>query len=118
MLDIFHATANAYKENDFEKHMHNLEECAPRVYAKLMDIGQPRTKAQARGNEVSEYVEESLGYAIGKGSFMTVQPASDSRFNIISGQKNNIVDLVKRECSCKAFDTLLLPCSHTAAAIR
>lgn len=79
---------------------------------------QRRIQARARINEVSEYAEERLAYDIGKGSYMTIKLISDSIFNILSGQKSYLVDLGKRECSCKVFDTLLLPCSHAAAAIR
>lgn len=42
VIEIFHKSAKAYKEDDFNKHMRNLEGHAPKAYEKLMDIGSIR----------------------------------------------------------------------------
>lgn len=79
---------------------------------------QRRTKVAERISEVTDYAENRLAFSTEKAKTMIVQPISDTKFNILLGGQSNIVDLRNRECSCKVFQSLLLPCSHAIAAIR
>lgn len=62
-----------------------------------------QNKSGYKENEISEYGEKRLGFAIVKGNSMIVQPISNFLFNIISKKESYIVDLYKRKCSCKIF---------------
>lgn len=77
-----------------------------------------RTKARGRTEELTEYAEKRLGFAIRKGSFMRVEAITDLKFKVISDLNSNIVNIGLRECSCQVFQMDLFPCSHVAKVAR
>ena len=48
----------------------------------------------------------------------TVRPIDNVNFNVKDGEKNGLVNLSEKTCTCKEFQNDLLPCSHALAAIR
>ncbi|KAL5540820.1 hypothetical protein UlMin_043790 [Ulmus minor] len=49
---------------------------------------------------------------------MRLDPASDTMYTVLDGDKNGVVDLQARTCSCIQFQLEQLPCSHAMIAIR
>ncbi|KAL6531490.1 hypothetical protein OROMI_027853 [Orobanche minor] len=121
VTDIFQAAATAYKPSDFEEHVANLQQTAPRAHARVINLD-PRRWAVCkcpvrRSQELSEYATERLQKAIELGRSMKVEPISDIKYKVVYGSHSHMVDLAVRECSCHVFDLDLIPCSHAAAAI-
>ncbi|KAK2662227.1 hypothetical protein Ddye_000801 [Dipteronia dyeriana] len=48
----------------------------------------------------------------------TVRPIDHVNFNIKDGEKDGLVNLSEKSCTCKEFQNDLLPCIHPLAAIR
>ncbi|TXG53196.1 hypothetical protein EZV62_022365 [Acer yangbiense] len=48
----------------------------------------------------------------------TVRPIDNVNFNVKDGEKDGLVNLSEKTCTCKEFQNDLLPCSHALAAIR
>ncbi|KAL5544810.1 hypothetical protein UlMin_008594 [Ulmus minor] len=48
---------------------------------------------------------------------MRLDPASDTIYTILDGDKNGVVDLQVRKCSCRRFQLEQLPCAHAMIAI-
>ncbi|KAL6544984.1 hypothetical protein OROHE_009891 [Orobanche hederae] len=131
VTNIFQAAATAYKHSDFEEHIENMKQTAPRAYSRVMNLDPSRwvvckcpdwflkccKRAPARSQELSEYATERLQKAIELGRSTKVEPINDIKYKIISGSHSHMVDLAVRECSCHVFDLDLIPCSHVAAAI-
>ncbi|KAL5572232.1 hypothetical protein UlMin_021829 [Ulmus minor] len=49
---------------------------------------------------------------------MRLDPASDTVYTILDGDKNGVVDLQARTCSCRRFQLEQLPCALAMIAIR
>ncbi|KAL5562360.1 hypothetical protein UlMin_032107 [Ulmus minor] len=47
-----------------------------------------------------------------------LDPASDTVYTVLEGDKNGVVDLHARTCSCRRFQLEQLPCAHAMIAIR
>ncbi|TXG69643.1 hypothetical protein EZV62_004578 [Acer yangbiense] len=47
-----------------------------------------------------------------------VNPVDNVNFNVKDGEKDGLVNLSEKTCTCKEFQNDLLPCSHALAAIR
>ncbi|KAL5560036.1 hypothetical protein UlMin_036247 [Ulmus minor] len=48
----------------------------------------------------------------------SLDPASDTVYTILDGDKNGVVDLQARTCSCRRFQLEQLLCAHAMIAIR
>ncbi|KAL5540495.1 hypothetical protein UlMin_043089 [Ulmus minor] len=48
----------------------------------------------------------------------SLDPASDTMYTVLDGDKNGVVDLQAKTCSCIQFQLEQLPCSHAMIAIR
>ncbi|KAL5549541.1 hypothetical protein UlMin_004772 [Ulmus minor] len=49
---------------------------------------------------------------------MGLDPASDIMYTVLDRDKNGVVDLQARTCSCRRFQLEQLPCAHAMIAIR
>ncbi|KAL5540126.1 hypothetical protein UlMin_044275 [Ulmus minor] len=49
---------------------------------------------------------------------MRLDPASNTVYTVLDGDKNRVVDLQARTCSCRQFQLEQLPCAHAMIAIR
>ncbi|KAL5556063.1 hypothetical protein UlMin_038299 [Ulmus minor] len=49
--------------------------------------------------------------------WMRLDPASDTVYTVLDGDKNGVVDLQARTCSCRQFQLEQLPCVHAMIAI-
>ncbi|KAL5581922.1 hypothetical protein UlMin_014364 [Ulmus minor] len=47
-----------------------------------------------------------------------LDPANDTVYTVLDGDKNGVVDLQARTCSCRRFQLEQLPCVHVMIAIR
>ena len=47
-----------------------------------------------------------------------MRPIDNVNFNVKDGDKDGLVNLSEKTCTCKEFQNDLLPCSHALAAIR
>ncbi|KAL5549331.1 hypothetical protein UlMin_004562 [Ulmus minor] len=47
-----------------------------------------------------------------------LDPANDTMYTILDGDKNRVVDLQARTCSCRRFQLEQLPCAHAMIVIR
>ncbi|KAL5573622.1 hypothetical protein UlMin_023219 [Ulmus minor] len=50
--------------------------------------------------------------------FLKLDPACETVYTMFDGDKNGVVDLQARTCSCKQFQLEQLPCAHAMIAIR
>ena len=50
--------------------------------------------------------------------YVHVTPIGNYNYEVNDGMKYCVVNLVTRTCTCLKFQTDLLPCTHTYAAIR
>ncbi|XP_023639528.1 uncharacterized protein LOC17890225 [Capsella rubella] len=78
-----------------------------------------REKANKHRSPVTPEVEELLMRNLSESAELTVKPASFSIYQVNSSDGAGFtVDIERKTCSCKVFDTLGIPCSHALAAGR
>ncbi|KAK1355102.1 hypothetical protein POM88_048358 [Heracleum sosnowskyi] len=49
---------------------------------------------------------------------LTVNPTNHILFEVINGDRKNVVDLSARSCTCKRFQVDQIPCAHAIAVIQ
>lgn len=62
-------------------------------------------------------VYKKLGSLQKRAKFCTVKPAMDKKFEVHVFHETVIVDLISKECSCKAWSLTGIPCFHGIACI-
>ncbi|KAG7557021.1 Zinc finger SWIM-type [Arabidopsis suecica] len=78
-----------------------------------------RSKAEAHNSPVTPEVEEIMMKSLSESAGLSVKPASSSIFQVnTSAGASFIVDLERKTCTCKVFESLGIPCSHAMAAAR
>lgn len=78
-----------------------------------------RADALSRSDELTEWAVKKLDNSAFFGDTMSVEPISAMKFKVISDtNKNYVVDLEMKSCTCRRFDLDLIPYSHASAAIR
>ncbi|KAH6773677.1 hypothetical protein C2S52_003414 [Perilla frutescens var. hirtella] len=78
-------------------------------------FAQHHKEASTRNHELTAYAANKVLNNIEQGRTMSVYSISVSKFQVTSGMKHYIVDIVGKKCSCKEFDLDQIPCSHAAA---
>ncbi|KAH6825024.1 hypothetical protein C2S53_005089 [Perilla frutescens var. hirtella] len=81
-------------------------------------VAQCHKEASTRNHELTAYAVNKVSNNIESGRTMSVESISVSNFEVISGMKHYIVDIVGKKCWCKEFDLDLIHCSHAAATLR
>ncbi|KAL5544255.1 hypothetical protein UlMin_008039 [Ulmus minor] len=77
-----------------------------------------RTEAEKSKTRLTPSAETLLSEQYKLLMRMRLDPASDTVYNVLDGDKNGIVDLQTRTCSCRRFQLEQLPCAHAMIAIR
>ena len=78
-----------------------------------------RSKSERHNSPVTPEVEEMMLRNLTESGSLSVKPASLTIFQVnTSAGASFIVDLQRKNCTCKVFDTLGIPCSHALAASR
>lgn len=78
-----------------------------------------RSKAESYNSPVTAEVEEMMMKNLSESGGLSVKPASATIFQVsTSVGANFIVDLERKTCTCKVFESLGIPCSHALAAAR
>ncbi|CAE5957616.1 unnamed protein product [Arabidopsis arenosa] len=78
-----------------------------------------RQKANNNASPVTPEVEKKLMEQLSDSAGLRVSPASTTIYQVNNSNGLSFtVDLERKTCSCKVFDTLGIPCSHALAAAR
>lgn len=78
-----------------------------------------RQKAKNNASPVTPEVEKKLMEQLSDSAGLRVSPASTTIYQVNNSNGLSFtVDLERKTCSCKVFDTLGIPCSHALAAAR
>ncbi|KAL5563973.1 hypothetical protein UlMin_033720 [Ulmus minor] len=76
-----------------------------------------RTKAEKCKTKLTPSAEASLFKQYQLLLRMRLDPASDTIYTVFDGDKNGVVNLDRRSCSCRRFQLEQLPCAHAMIAI-
>ncbi|KAK1356004.1 hypothetical protein POM88_049260 [Heracleum sosnowskyi] len=116
--DAFFSAANAYSVTKFQYHMKELEKVDKRVQVHLEDVGlraliqkwswRNRNEANATSTRLTRKYEELLKKNYLLSVDLTVNPTNHILFEVLNGDKKNVVDLNAKSCSCKR-DTWEVP---------
>ncbi|KAL5558735.1 hypothetical protein UlMin_034946 [Ulmus minor] len=77
-----------------------------------------RTEAEKCKTQLTPSVETLLSKQYQLSMRMRLDPASDTLYTILDGDKNGVVDLQARTCSYRRFQLEQLPCAHAMIAIQ
>ncbi|KAL5563377.1 hypothetical protein UlMin_033124 [Ulmus minor] len=77
-----------------------------------------RTKAEKCKTKLTPSAEALLSEHYQLSLRMCLDPASDTIYTMFDGDKNGVVNLDRRTCSCRHFQLEQLPCAHAMIAIR
>ncbi|KAK1374739.1 hypothetical protein POM88_030932 [Heracleum sosnowskyi] len=94
--DAFFSAANAYSVKKFQYHMKELEKVDKRVRVYLEDVG------------YEKWAKKNYLLSVD----LTVNPTNHILFEVLNGDKKNVVDLNAKSCSCKRFQMDEISCAH------
>ncbi|KAK3229652.1 hypothetical protein Dsin_001533 [Dipteronia sinensis] len=77
-----------------------------------------RTKAEKIQTQLTPWATELIKERNKDSKKYTVRPIDSVNFNVKDGNKDGLVNLSKKTCSCTKFQVDKLPCRHALAAIR
>ncbi|KAK2655441.1 hypothetical protein Ddye_008493 [Dipteronia dyeriana] len=77
-----------------------------------------REAATRNKTQLSRWATEKLTKKNETSHKYTVRPIDHVHFNVKDGEKDGLVNLSEKSCTCKEFQNDLLPCSHALAPIR
>ena len=77
-----------------------------------------RETASKNATQLSRWATDKLTKKNEYSHKYTVRPIDNVNFNVKDGDKDGLVNLSEKTCTCKEFQNDLLPCSHALAAIR
>ncbi|KAK3221585.1 hypothetical protein Dsin_008610 [Dipteronia sinensis] len=77
-----------------------------------------RTKAEKTRTQLTPWATELIKERNKDSEKYTVRPIDSVNFNVKDGNKDGLVNLSEKTCSCTKFQVDKLPCRHALAAIR
>ncbi|KAK2653078.1 hypothetical protein Ddye_012934 [Dipteronia dyeriana] len=105
VMGIFKRASKCYKESEFIDKMNQLRRVHPNAYDYLMKIGKEKwSRAYSSRNEES--------------TLFTVRSIDGNEFLVKDGDKDGMVNLIERTCTCGEFQIDIFPCKHVLAALR
>ncbi|XP_075088379.1 uncharacterized protein LOC142170380 [Nicotiana tabacum] len=109
--------ARAYKIEDFNRLMEDMDNIDKRVRSYLFQVGYEKWSivhsTVNRSMVMTSNIAESLN-----ARNREVKPSTDYVYIVMDvEQRRNIVCMQKRECSCKRFQVDEIPCPHAMAVL-
>ncbi|XP_075091665.1 uncharacterized protein LOC142171859 [Nicotiana tabacum] len=135
LREVFFAMARAYKIEDFNRPMQDMDSIDKRVRGYLFQVGFEKwsithftvNRSMNNTNRMTAMstfagLEKKYNEVLKETSYlshkMTVRPSTDYVYVVIdTEQRRNIVCLQKRECLCKRFQVDEIPCPHAMAVL-
>ena len=77
-----------------------------------------REAASKNTTQLSQWATQKLTKKNEKSHKYMVRPIDHVNFNVKDGEKDGLVNLSEKTCTCREFQNDLLPCCHALAAIR
>ncbi|XP_074337252.1 uncharacterized protein LOC141674443 [Apium graveolens] len=120
--DAFLSAANAYTLKKFEYHKQELQKVDGRVHDFLEEVGYEKwSKVYSPNNRYSNMTSnlaESLNSVTMSIRELPVYPTTHILFEVIKGERKNVVDFNARTCTCKRFQMDQIPCAHAIAVFQ